>query len=298
MRKRSCTETSHTFQQYSTKSKFRKFALAALIIFAAALPAAAYSVGDITFSGGTVTAATDSSITVKYFITDATYIDSYYNTNNYDNGGLKNVVNGSNHYGGSVTRDLIGMPTIDSLAGYTISSVLFDLYCYRNIDTKSNWSIRAYAMTQSWTEDATWDTADGTTAWTNTCGYWNTFSNGTITGGGGSFDAETYVNAITEPVVNAKTTIDLTSIWSECNAYGVMVTEYLISTGSMEDNSTLDANNGYLTMLFDDDVTSNRPYISVTYAVPEPATMILLSGLFGPVMLYFSRLRKTSGRMK
>ncbi len=169
--------------------------------------------GETTPQGGVVTGLTSTTATVTYEIAKATYMDSYYNMD--DEGAVttvKMVVNGAAHSSGSVTRALIGMPTIDTLSGYTSSSVDLALACTQNSDSTNNWSVRAYPLTQSWTEGtgkggqtqsgspvsgATWSTSDGTTAWSGTGGSWTAWG-GTITGGGGSYNASGY--AITRAV--------------------------------------------------------------------------------------------------
>jgi hypothetical protein len=253
------------------------------------LIALAYSIGDTTSSGGTVTALTDSTVTVQYYISAGTYIDSSAPTVSLNDQGYKNVVNGTSHYGGSVTRSLVAMPSIDSLDGYTTSSIVLDLYCsqygYRTTTTYTDYhmSLRAYALTQSWTEAATWNTTDGTTSWTTL---------------GGTYDATTYVNATAEPVLGGWTTLDLTSIWSECSPYGVELENYLISSGIAEDQSTLDPSTGYVTLKYRDEtysVASQHPYVLVTYTVPEPATIaLLLSGFVGAVVIRHQRNKKVA----
>jgi hypothetical protein len=60
--------------------------------------------------------------------------------------------NGVSHSDASVTRTLIGFSTIDTLSGYTASSKILNPACTQNSDSTGNWSVRAYALTQGWTE--------------------------------------------------------------------------------------------------------------------------------------------------
>lgn len=278
----------------------------AALTLARSASAEAFYVGEITANGGTISAIDGSTITVTYDITKMTYIDSYYNDDNIGAATtVKNVVNGSDHTGGSMTRTLIGFSSIDSLSGYATSSVILNLACTRNIN--ADWSVRAYALTQSWTEGtsvsggqtrwglssdgATWSTSDGTTPWINTSGTYISIADSsgaetTTYGGGGAFDSAAYADADSSPVEGEWTTVNLTDIWTEASLYGVAVMNYSLATGVTEDQSSEAlASNSWVTIKFASDewVTAAgdvfsdvdaSPYLTVTYTVvPEPATL-------------------------
>ena len=274
--------------------------------------------GETTPDGGTVTGMTSTTATVTYEITKATYLDSDYNMD--DEGAVnkeKMVVNGVNHTNGSVTRGLLGMPTIDTLSGYASSSVDLALACTQNSDSTNNWSARAYPLTQSWTEGtgsggqtksgaavngATWSTSDGTTPWSGTTGTWLAYW-GTITGGGGSYNASAYANAATLPVTGGWTTMDLTGIWSQASTYGLLLTDYCVSTGVTEDQTQVSASSSVTLNFASDDWTIGttglfanqdaRPNLTVTYVtVPEPGTMALLASGLGVALAFFGRRRQ------
>jgi hypothetical protein len=275
--------------------------------------------GETTPQGGTVTGLTSTTATVTYEIAKATYLDSDYNMD--DEGAVttvKMVVNGTAHSNGSVTRALIGMPTIDTLSGYTSSSVDLALACTQNSDSTNNWSVRAYPLTQSWTEGtsstggqtrtgaavngATWSTSDGTTPWSGTTGTWLAYG-GTITGGGGSYNASAYANVATLPVTGSWTTMDLTGIWSQASTDGLLLTDYALNTGVTEDQTQI-ASSSWVTLKFaSDDWTIGttglfanqdaRPNLTVTYVtVPEPGTMALLASGLGVALAFFGRRRQ------
>lgn len=285
----------------------------------AGFPAAAetYYVGEVTSNGGTVSGISGRSVSVVYDITKMTYIDSYYNNDEF--GGattVKNVVNGIGHLGASVTRTLVGFSTIDSLCGYSMSSAVLSLACTQNND--ANWSVRAYAMAQSWTEGTgvsggqtrwgltvngvTWSTTDGTTIWSNTSGTRTAFG-GMLVGGGGSCDTSAYANAASMPVSGEWTTIDITNHWNKASIYGLVLMDYCISTGVTEDTSAIDPG-GHVTERFatDDwvigasDVFSYidaSPYLTVTYSVvPEPGTIMMVA----IAAIGFCEFRRRKGR--
>ncbi len=277
------------------------FVAACCAIGAASPASASYIAGDMTASGGIVTSVTGTSVTVAYDISKTAYIDSYFAK---DEMGAtttaKIVVNGpsTSPKGLSVTRQLIAMPTID---GGSMTSAVLNLGCTQAV---VGWSARAYALTQEWTEGtttggqtksgsvaygATWLTSDGSTAWAGTSGsrimYYGTTGTAYV-GGGGAIDALAYADATAQPVAGAWTTIDLTSIWNDVSANGVAIAAYNTTTGVTEDATQL-LTGAWITEIFatDDWYVSTSgtfanvdasPFLSVTYAVPEPAALATL----------------------
>jgi len=210
------------------------------------------------------------------------YIDGGYNENLGSTTGMKNVLNFPTHNGGSVTRSLLGMPSITVPDGMAIESVTLKLWCYQynKNGAATNFSMALYPLIHSWVEGtgksgqglltgATWITYDGNQSWTTA---------------GGDYDSSVSVMAASTPVINSWTTFDLSSIWSNANlqTYGALLTV------SPEDG-TLVPTGQWITESFatddwvNDPGTDYNPYISVTFMpVPEPvAWLTLLSGCIG-----------------
>jgi hypothetical protein len=224
------------------------------------------------------------------------YIDGAYNENLGATSTIKNVLNASDHSGataGTVTRSLLGMPSITVPGGMEIASITLNLWCtsYNKNGAATNFSMALYPLTQSWVEGtgitgggslsgATWNTYNGTDLWTTA-------------GGGGDYDSSVSVMAASTPSKNHWTTFDLTSIWSNANlqTYGALLT-------ITPEDGTLVPSGYWITESFATDDWVNdpgadyNPYVSVTFvAVPEPVTwFMLLSGCIMATL--FIRRRK------
>jgi hypothetical protein len=223
------------------------------------------------------------------------YIDGAYNENLGAQSTIKNVVNSSTHTGvtaGSVTRSLLGMPSIIVPDGMAIASVTLNLWCtqYNKNSETTNFSMAISPLTHNWVEGTgtkgggslsgvTWNTYDGTNPWTTA---------------GGDYDSSVSVVAASTPVINSWTTFDLTSIWSnvDLQSYGALLTV------SPEDGTLVPSGQWITETFASDDWVNNpgtdyNPYISVTFvAVPEPAAVIILITGCGAAATIVFRRRK------
>jgi hypothetical protein len=212
-------------------------------------------------------------------LTSVTYIDSGNTTSNY--GGkttFKDVLNGTGHYSGTVTRGLVAMPAVTIPAGEEIESVSLNLYCNQYSPPaggSTTFSAALYPLTQSFvqgtangisTSGATWFTYDGTHPWA---------------AAGGDYDSSVSVLAAATPATGQWTSFDLTSIWNntDLRTYGALLAV------TPENPNLVSPSSSYVTESFASDGwvntpdTNYHPYLSVTFAplpVPEPSTLAML----------------------
>jgi hypothetical protein len=234
-------------------------------------------------------------------LSSVTYIDQDNPTSNF--GGktqTKLVVNGLNHYGGTYVRGLLALPSITVPAGEQIQSVSLDLWCTQYSPPSggsTTFSTVLYPLTRGFvqgtgttsgvtnTSGATWNTYDGTDAWTTP---------------GGDYDSSTPVMASATPAASSWTTFNLTNLWTnpslvleqqELQNYGALITV------SPENYNLVSPSNSFITEEFASDVWVNspptpslNPYIAVTFsAVPEPSTVALLAAGVGLAAIGFGR---------
>ncbi len=228
-------------------------------------------------------ASTAWADTQDYNLTSTTYIDSDFSTQNM--GGetaMKNVVNATDHDGGSVTRSLLALPAIvvpPQDAGDVITSVTLNLYCSwyspPSPSVPTTFSMVAYPLTQGFVQGngdssngynangATWFTYDGTHDWTMPSG-------GTTSGG--AFDSSVSVALNAAPVMGQWDYFNLTNLWTspsyatqqrEMQNYGVELTvspenPNLVSAGSWVTEEF--ANDNYTPP-----PASPGPYLAVTF---------------------------------
>ena len=207
------------------------------------------------------------------------YIDGAYNENLGAQSTMKNVLNAPTHTGdtaGSMTRSLLGMPSITVPDGMAIESVTLNLWCtqYNKNGAQTNFSMMLYPLIQGFIEGtgkggqglltgATWNTYDGTNPWTTA---------------GGDYDNSVSVMATSMPAPSTWTTFNLTSIWNNAN----LQTKGALLTISPEDGTLVPTGKWITETFATDDWVNNpgtdyNPYISVTFvAVPEPVTWLML----------------------
>ncbi len=201
-------------------------------------------------AGGRAPAQT---VTETFFLDTDAAIDSRTPTTNYGGSSTaKVVVNGDD---GSVVRVLLGIPSdVWSIPKAQIDSATLHFYTWQ--DSTGDRTVNLHPLTTGFVESAaTWETYDGANDWSSP---------------GGDFDLGAVVTAVEG---TNWFTWDLLPLWGDTNlrTFGALL--------KMDDESNPGAEEMPRAPFTSSDGPQNeRPYVEVTYTVPEPGSLALLLG--------------------
>lgn len=206
-----------------------------------------------------------SAVTVQFPIVTDTYIDSQSPTAAYgSSGSVKVVVNGDD---GSLVRGLFELPAdIWSIPVEDLVSAKVWFWTFR--DSTGDRTVRLHPLSGAFAEDgATWNTSDGSSAWSTP---------------GGDYDTGPFVSAAEGANWFSW---DITGLWDNVHlrSFGAML--------KMDEETDPGAGNMPRAPFNSSDNSAERPYVEVTY-VPEPVSLVGL-GFSTALVMVRQRRRQT-----